>query len=73
MLDISSAGETLKVHGAIDNTLETYWEIGEQKIPLERVKKWHSLVCVGSPHWLPRISIPTCVCHHFWPRLITGA
>jgi hypothetical protein len=46
MLDISSEGETLKVHGAIDNTLETYWEIGEPKIPLERVKDWHFLVCV---------------------------
>ncbi len=42
-------------------------------MPSPKEKNWAPWVHIGSPHWLPRISIPTCVLYHFWSRLMVGA
>jgi hypothetical protein len=69
----------------LENTLgtwETRWEpwvdlMGTQEkknSPYSpKRKKFEPLLCMLGIHWLPRISMPTCVLYQFWPRQMAGA
>jgi len=40
---------------------------------LGAIKTWAPLSACGSPHWLPKISMPTCILDHFLHGLMVGA
>ncbi len=64
------AGEHI---GDLWNRLETYWKLDrnpkKSNIPtLPQVPWVYAIHLIGCQ----RISVPTCVLYHFWPRLMSG-